>query len=233
MCTQSPTSARLARQSGSWPPWPGPVRMALAPRLPISFRLFSPQRKKARSFAPKLWSTFPTQFQNMSLLKCSAQCRFCCHGATPAVVPLGSGQYLHDRPGRRIDAARRDDVARERIARPDAVDIPAGRRVVNPDQVARGVHETAEVAVLHRLRRRRAEQRRGRAFPVLLAGEQEERLVLPDRTVDAEPVLIDVLIGLRCAARVEQERVGGQRLAPHEVVDRRRGTSWCPTSATC
>ena len=61
--------------------------------MPISFRLFSPHRKNARSFALKLWSTFPTQFQNRSRLKCAAHSRFCCHGATPAVVLLGSGQY--------------------------------------------------------------------------------------------------------------------------------------------
>ena len=84
---------------------------------------------------------------------------------------------------------------------------------------SRRIHETAEVAVLHRRRRHRAEQRGGRAFPVLLAGEQEERLVLPDRAVDAEPVLIDVLIGLRPVLRVEDERVGRQRLAPHVIVD--------------
>ena len=68
--------------------------MALAPLLPISLRLFSPHRKKARSLAPKLWSTFPTQFQKMSLLKCSVHSKLFCHGATPAVVPLGSGQYF-------------------------------------------------------------------------------------------------------------------------------------------
>ena len=38
----------------------------------ISLRSFSPQRKNTRSFALKLWSTLPTQFQNRSLLKCSA-----------------------------------------------------------------------------------------------------------------------------------------------------------------
>ena len=50
------------------------------------------------------------------------------------------------------------------------------------------------------------------------AGKQEERLVLEDRTVDAEPVLVDVLIGLGRAARIEEERIGRQGLAPHEIV---------------
>ncbi len=67
--------------------------MAL-PRLPISLRSFSAQRKKARSFGLKLWSTFPTQFQNRSLLKCSAQARFRCHGATAGSVLFGSGKYF-------------------------------------------------------------------------------------------------------------------------------------------
>ena len=193
--------------------------MAL-PRLPISFRLFSPQRKKARSFAPMLWSTLPTQFQNMSLLKCSGHSRFVCHGATPAVEPLGSGQYcMIDRAVGLMRSAgillpgngSRDPVA-ARVS-------PPGRRIVDDDLAALGIHDTAEVAVPHRQRRHRAGQRGGRAFPVLLAGEQEERLVLEDRAIDAEPVLIDVLIGLRSARRVEDERVGGQGLAPHVVVD--------------
>src|SRR5688572_13912803 len=67
--------------------------MALLPLLPISFRLFSAQRKKVRSFAPKLWSTLPTQFQNRSRLKCDAHSRLFCHGATPDAVLLGFGQY--------------------------------------------------------------------------------------------------------------------------------------------
>ncbi len=132
---------------------------------------------------------------------------------------VGIRPVLHDRLGRRIDAVRRDDVARERIPRPHVVHITAGRRVVDPDQVAGGIHQSREIAVLHRRRRHRAEQWRRRAFPVLLPGEQEEGLVPPDRTIQAEPVLIDVLVGLRCVARVEDVRVGGQRLAPHEVVD--------------
>src|SRR5688572_1341951 len=68
--------------------------MAFDPRLPISFRLFSAHRKNARSLAPKLWSTLPTQFQNRSRLKCSVHSRLLCHGATPAVLPLGAGQYF-------------------------------------------------------------------------------------------------------------------------------------------
>src|SRR5204863_614555 len=96
--------------------------------------------------------------------------------------------------------------------------VVPGRRVVDPYQVARGVHQIAEVAVLEGWRRHRAEDRRGRPFTVLLAGEQEERLVLDDRAVDAEAVLIDVLIRLWAVARVEQERVGGQPLPAQEVV---------------
>ena len=81
------------------------------------------------------------------------------------------------------------------------------------------VDQTAEIAAPHRRRRCRRVQRRRRAFPVLLAIEQEERLVLPDRAVHAEPVLVDVLIGLGSLARIQDERVGGQGLAPHEVVN--------------
>ena len=62
--------------SGNWPSIAGPAADGVA-AMPISLRSFSAQRKKARSFAPKLWSTFPTQFQNRSLLKCSA------HGQVP------------------------------------------------------------------------------------------------------------------------------------------------------
>src|SRR5687767_15506572 len=73
-------------------PISGPLRMAL-PRLPISFRSFSAQRKKTRSLAPKLWSALPTQFQNLSWLKCSAQARFRCQGATAGSTLFGSGKY--------------------------------------------------------------------------------------------------------------------------------------------
>ncbi len=218
MCTQSPTSARLARQSGSWPAWAGTATDGVALYCRSRSARSRPSGRTPRSLAPKLWSTLPTQFQNRSLLKCSAQARFRLPRRNDGVDIVRVRVVTHDRPRRRIDALGWNPVARERIARPDAVHIPAGLRVVDPDQVARGVHETAEVAVLHRRRRHRAEERRGRAFPVLLADEQEERLVLEDRTIDAEAVLIDVLIGLRRLARVEEERIGGQGLAPHEVV---------------
>ena len=125
---------------------------------------------------------------------------------------------LHHRRSRRRDAVCGDDVARERIARPHAVDVAACRRVENRGEAPLRVDKTREVASLHRSRRRRRVQRGRRAFPVLLGGKQEERLVLPDWTVDAEAVLVDVLVGLGLVARVEEERVGRQVLAPHEVV---------------
>ena len=45
------------------------------------------------------------------------------------------GEVLHHRLGGAVEPARRDDVAGERIARPDAVDVVAGERIVDPDQV--------------------------------------------------------------------------------------------------
>src|SRR5207244_7684678 len=70
-----------------------------------------------------------------------------------------------------IYAVGGNDVARERIARPDAVDVAAGGWIVDRDQVSLRVDQAAEVAVLHRIGRRGAELRRRRAFTVLLAVE--------------------------------------------------------------
>ena len=73
--------------------------------------------------------------------------------------------------------------------------------------------------------RHAAELRRRRALAVLLAGEHEERLVLAvveagdlHRAVDLESVLIEVVLHLRRAARVEQERVRVEPLAAVELV---------------
>ena len=140
---------------------------------------------------------------------------------------------LHDRARRGVDAVRRDEVARERVAHPVAVDVAAGRGVVDGDLAALRVDEAAEVAGLHRVGRHRAEEGRRRALAVLLAGEHEERLVLDDRAVD-DARRTDRGSGrswARCgrSAGTSSSRAtcGGRTRI------RRRGTCWCPTSATC
>ncbi len=50
---------------------------------------------------------------------------------------VGLRPVLHEQPGRRVDAVRRDSVARERIADPVAVRVSApGRRIVDDDLAA-------------------------------------------------------------------------------------------------
>ena len=102
-------------------------------------------------------------------------------------------------------------------------------------ELAARVDEVAEVSVFHRRSRHGAELRRRRALAVPLAVEHEERLVVPvvqagdhHGAIDLKSILIEIMVHLRRAARVQQERVRVEPLA--SVVTRRRcrGTELVP-----
>ncbi len=91
---------------------------------------------------------------------------------------VGHGKERCDLARDRVDAFLRNDVAREWIASPGAVDGAARRGIVDHDAAAARVHEFGEIAVLHLRRRYGQDQRLWRALAIALVVKQEESLVL-------------------------------------------------------
>ncbi len=108
-----------------------------------------------------------------------------------------------------------------------AVDVAAGRRIVDGDRPPLRVAQVAEVAAQLRFVRHRVGRRVRRLLPIAFIREHEERLVRAvveagdlHRAVDLEAVLIELVIRLRLVVHLQEVLGRIERLAAQELVDR-------------
>ena len=138
---------------------------------------------------------------------------------------VGPQKVLRELLRDRVDAIRRNHVARKGVAHPLPVHQTAGRRIVNRDQAARRIAQVAEVAAQLRLVWHRKGGRVRRRLLVALVIEHEERLVPAieqprnrHRAVDLESILIELVIRLLALVHLEEVLVRVELLAPRELV---------------
>ncbi len=149
--------------------------------------------------------------------------------------PVGQRHVLGDRGRDGMDHARRDDVARERLANRVVARVQrVVEGVVDGDRQAAGVDHLGEVALAHLRLGPGDIERVGSSLAVVLEAAQVEELDAPiflqklrevDRAFELEAVLVEVVIGPRRAAfgvagrsdnGIVLEGVGVQGGAAHE-----------------
>src|SRR5207302_4365675 len=97
--------------------------------------------------------------------------------ALAGAVRIGLGEKGDDVFGDGVQPVRGDDVAGERLPGPRAVDIPAGRGVIDNDRLADAVDQLAEIATGKLRRRNRKREGPRRVFAIPFIVEHEEALV--------------------------------------------------------
>src|SRR5207248_8066498 len=112
------------------------------------------------------------------------------------------------------------NVARERIARPDAVHVASRSRIVDRDQTTLAVDVLGEVAIQKLFRGHGQRLRSRRSLAIALVIEHEEAFVAAvvdfgnqNRSLDLPAELIEVMRVLRETLRIILERIGVPSLA--------------------